>query len=32
VFEKYRLRIGITPYISDVSGIERVDIDYPEDF
>ena len=32
VFEKYRRRIGITPHITQVSGIECVDIDYPEDF
>lgn len=32
VFEKYRRRIGIQPYIMEVSGIECVDIDYPEDF
>ncbi len=32
VFEKYRRRIGINPHITVVSGIECVDIDYPEDF
>lgn len=32
VFEKYNRRIGVTPYICEVSGIECVDIDYPEDF
>ena len=32
VFEKYRRRVGVKPHITDVSGIECVDIDYPEDF
>ena len=32
VFEKYKRRIGIKPHITEVSGIECVDIDYPEDF
>lgn len=32
VFEKYNRRIGITPHITVVEGIEAVDIDYPEDF
>lgn len=32
VFEKYKRRIGIHPHITEVSGIECVDIDYPEDF
>lgn len=32
VFETYRRRIGIKPHITEVSGIECVDIDYPEDF
>lgn len=32
VFEKYKRRIGINPHITEVSGIEAVDIDYPEDF
>lgn len=32
VFEKYRRRIGIKPHITEVSGVECVDIDYPEDF
>ena len=32
VFEKYRRRIGISPHITEVSGVECVDIDYPEDF
>lgn len=32
VFEKYRRRIGINPYITEVRGIECIDIDYPEDF
>lgn len=32
VFVKYRRRIGLKPHITIVSGIECVDIDYPEDF
>lgn len=32
VFEKYNRRIGVKPHITEVSGIECVDIDYPEDF
>lgn len=32
VFEKYKRRIGNHPYITEVSGIEGIDIDYPEDF
>jgi CMP-N-acetylneuraminic acid synthetase len=32
VFEKYKRRIGLNPYITEVSGIECIDIDYPEDF
>lgn len=32
VFEKYQRRIGINPHITVVSGIETIDIDYPEDF
>ncbi len=31
-FETLRRRIGVTPYICEVSGTECVDIDYPEDF
>lgn len=31
-FETLRRRVGVTPYICEVSGIECVDIDYPEDF
>ena len=31
-FEKLHRRIGLTPYICEVSGYECVDIDYPEDF
>ena len=31
-FKTLRRRIGITPYICEVSGVECVDIDYPEDF
>ena len=32
VYEKYKRRIGIKPHITEVSGVECVDIDYPEDF
>ena len=32
VFMKYKRRVGIHPHITAVSGIECVDIDYPEDF
>lgn len=32
VFNRYRRRIGISPHITVVSGVECVDIDYPEDF
>lgn len=32
VFLKYNRRIGITPHITEVSGVESIDIDYPEDF
>lgn len=32
VFEKYRRRIGLHPHIVEVTGVECVDIDYPEDF
>lgn len=31
-FVKYKRRIGIHPHIVEVSGVEAVDIDYPEDF
>lgn len=31
-FETLRRRIGLNPYICEVSGVECVDIDYPEDF
>lgn len=31
-FEKYNRRVGIHPYIHEVSEIESRDIDYPEDF
>ena len=31
-FETLRRRIGVKPYICEVSGAECVDIDYPEDF
>ena len=32
VFLNYRRRIGVNPHITEVSGVECVDIDYPEDF
>jgi len=32
VFEQFRRRVGMKPYIVKVSGIECIDIDYPEDF
>lgn len=32
VFEQYHRRIGIKPHITEVSGAESIDIDYPEDF
>lgn len=32
VFTKYRRRIGMTSHITEVSGVETIDIDYPEDF
>lgn len=32
VFEKYKRRIGVKPHITEVSGVECIDIDYPEDF
>ena len=31
-FETLKRRIGENPYICEVSGVECVDIDYPEDF
>lgn len=31
-FQKYHRRVGIKPYIHEVSEIESRDIDYPEDF
>ena len=31
-FQKYGRRVGITPYIHEISEIESRDIDYPEDF
>lgn len=31
-FEKYERRVGVKPYIHEVSEIESRDIDYPEDF
>lgn len=32
VFEKLHRRIGLKPHITEVTGIECIDIDYPEDF
>jgi len=32
VFEKYNARIGINPYLCEVSSIESIDINYPDDF
>ena len=32
VFEKLHRRIGLTPHITEVTGVECADIDYPEDF
>lgn len=32
VFYKFRRRIGFNPYVTEVRGIECIDIDYPEDF
>ena len=32
VFMKYKRRIGVSPHITAVNGIECIDIDYPEDF
>lgn len=31
-FEVLQRRIGLNPYICEVSGVECIDIDYPEDF
>ena len=31
-FEKYNRRVGIKPYIKEISEVESRDIDYPEDF
>ncbi len=31
-FVKYKRRVGFTPHITVVKGVECVDIDYPEDF
>ena len=31
-FEKYQRRVGIHPYIHEISEVESRDIDYPEDF
>lgn len=31
-FEKYGRRVGLNPMIVEISGIECIDIDYPEDF
>lgn len=32
VFQRYRRRVGIKPHVTEVSGVECVDIDHPEDF
>lgn len=32
VFLKYKRRIGLKPHLTEVKGVECVDIDYPEDF
>ena len=32
MFTSFRRRIGPNPYIVEISGVEAVDIDYPEDF
>lgn len=32
VFKKMNRRIGLKPYIMEISGVESIDIDYPEDF
>lgn len=32
VFTKLHRRIGVTPHLTEVTGIECIDIDYPEDF
>lgn len=32
VFEKYHRRVGVHPFVKEVSFKEAVDIDYPEDF
>lgn len=32
VFEELHRRVGMNPYVVEVSGVECVDIDYPEDF
>jgi CMP-N-acetylneuraminic acid synthetase len=31
-FEKYQRRVGVKPYIHEISELESRDIDYPEDF
>lgn len=31
-FEKYKRRVGMKPYIHEISEVESRDIDYPEDF
>ena len=31
-FEKYNRRVGVKPYICEISEVESRDIDYPEDF
>lgn len=32
IFTKYNRRIGFTPYIQEVSGVEAVDIDEKKDY
>jgi CMP-N-acetylneuraminic acid synthetase len=32
VFQQYRRRVGLNPFIYDVDAVEALDIDYPEDF
>ena len=32
IFIKYKLRTGIAPYLCEISALESVDIDYPEEF
>jgi CMP-N-acetylneuraminic acid synthetase len=32
VFQKLNRRVGVNPHITEISGFECIDIDYPEDF